>query len=101
MSIFLSFVCRLLFRRCLPFSNSISAYCPQSRCRLVRLVSANTRSNAESNGRVDIDFSDAKEALKTKSSVELLKSYLIYTLFKYDIIVDNSLRVSKGVVMIR
>ena len=43
--------------------------------------------------RPRVDFSDAKEALKAKSTVQLIKSYLIYTLFKYDSFVDNSFKV--------
>ena len=40
-----------------------------------------------------VDFSHAREALKSKTTIDLLKSYLIYSLFKYDTFVDNSFKV--------
>ncbi len=45
------------------------------------------------NTRPTVDFSDARKALKSKSTIDLIKSYLIYSLFKYDIFVDNSFKV--------
>lgn len=43
--------------------------------------------------RAHVDFSNAQEAFKSKTTSELIKSYLIYSLFKYDSFVENSAKV--------
>ena len=40
-----------------------------------------------------VDFSDTAEAYKSRSTRELLRSYLVFKVLQYDIFVNNSYKV--------
>lgn len=45
-----------------------------------------------------LDFSNTKEAYRSKSFAQLLRHYLVYKVFAYTSVVENSQRVSERVV---
>lgn len=43
---------------------------------------------------LDVTFEDAKAAFKSKTTWELLRAYIVYTLCSFETLVENNMRVS-------
>lgn len=44
---------------------------------------------------LDITFEDAKAAFKSKTNLELIRAYVVYTLCSFETLVENNMKVSK------
>ncbi|XP_028851965.1 proline dehydrogenase 1, mitochondrial [Denticeps clupeoides] len=52
-----------------------------------------SRSHGSSRGKISIDFEQTEEAYKSKSTLELLRSLLVFKLCSYDLVVDKNMEI--------
>lgn len=52
--------------------------------------SADSRKHVSYSNKISIDFEQTKEAFKSKDTLELLRSLMVFKLCSYDILVDKN-----------